>query len=198
MDADGLDRVDPDERYVVVSLHEGMADVLALFRLPIGLRFAVRDELFDWPGLGRYLSAAGHVRVDSVGSVPAVRRFYRDGGRRHRGEGGEGGGGVSGLHAQQDHVTFAKLEPSCADAGGRSSRGAFRPSEIAAFGASCIGGDEGQPQPPPAGASPPVSVTATILCSYVRPIHASGAGSAATTSSGPKTANHVLIPPPRM
>ena len=78
MDVSGLDRVEPDERYVVVSLHEGMADVLAMLRLPIGLRFAVRDELFAWPGIGRYLLAAGHVRVDSITSVHSVRRFYRE------------------------------------------------------------------------------------------------------------------------
>jgi 1-acyl-sn-glycerol-3-phosphate acyltransferase len=78
VECEGLDRIDPDEQYVVVPLHEGMADVLALQRLPLGLRYAVRDELFDWPGLGSYLTASRQVRVDSVGSVSAVRRFYRD------------------------------------------------------------------------------------------------------------------------
>lgn len=77
LDVDGLDKVDPSEQYVVVALHEGFADALALLRLPLGLRFAARDELFGWPGLGRYLRAAGHPRVDTHPTVSSVRRFYR-------------------------------------------------------------------------------------------------------------------------
>ena len=46
--------------------------VLVLAILPLGLRFAARDELFDWPGLGRYLAAAGHPRVGRV--PPPARR----------------------------------------------------------------------------------------------------------------------------
>lgn len=66
VDVDGAGRIDPHDRYVVVALHEGLADVLGLLRLPLGLRFAARDELFDWPGVGRYLSAARHVQVDTT------------------------------------------------------------------------------------------------------------------------------------
>ncbi len=75
LDLEGLERVDPSEQYVVVPLHEGFADVLALLRLPLGLRFAARDELFDWPTLGRYLSVRRHPRVDTVSSIASVRRF---------------------------------------------------------------------------------------------------------------------------
>lgn len=75
IDVGGVDRIDPAEQYVVVPLHEGFADVLGLFRFPLGLRFAARDELFEWPGLGRYLEAAGHVRVDTVPSSGSARRF---------------------------------------------------------------------------------------------------------------------------
>ncbi len=77
LDVDGLPKVDSSEQYVVVALHEGFADALALLHLPLGLRFAARDELFDWPGLGRYLRAAGHPQVDTHPTVSSVRRFYR-------------------------------------------------------------------------------------------------------------------------
>lgn len=76
IEIDGVDRIDPGEQYVVVPLHEGFADALALLRLPLGLRFAARDELYAWPALGGYLSAGRHPRVDTVPSASSARRFY--------------------------------------------------------------------------------------------------------------------------
>jgi 1-acyl-sn-glycerol-3-phosphate acyltransferase len=80
-DISGLESVDPSERYVIVPLHEGFADALALLRLPLGLRFAARDELFGWPGLGAYLAATRHPRVDTSPSMASLRRLYDDVGR---------------------------------------------------------------------------------------------------------------------
>ncbi|MEX2424613.1 MAG: lysophospholipid acyltransferase family protein [Acidimicrobiia bacterium] len=77
IDIDGLDRIDRTRRYVVVALHEGLADALALLRLPLGLRFLARDELFDWPGLGPYLHATGHPLVETSPRPGSARRLYR-------------------------------------------------------------------------------------------------------------------------
>lgn len=77
IEIEGTDRIDLGEQYVVVPLHEGFADALALLRLPLGLRFAARDELFDWPALGGYLSAGRHPRVDTIPSASSARRFLR-------------------------------------------------------------------------------------------------------------------------
>lgn len=74
----GLEHVDPEKQYLVVALHEGFADAVALLRLPLGLRFTVRDELFDWPALGRYLRATSQVRVDEQPGVGSLRRLYRE------------------------------------------------------------------------------------------------------------------------
>ena len=78
IDVAGLRHVDPAEGYVVVSLHEGFADALALLRLPLDLRFVARDELFAWPALGRYLQATGQVMVDERAGMASLRRLYRD------------------------------------------------------------------------------------------------------------------------
>jgi 1-acyl-sn-glycerol-3-phosphate acyltransferase len=74
----GLERLDPKDQYVVVSLHEGFADALALLRLPLRLRFATRDELFASPHLGGYLAATEQIRVDEGGTTASLRRFYRE------------------------------------------------------------------------------------------------------------------------
>lgn len=75
IDLEGMEWVDPQDQYVVVALHEGFADTLALLRLSLDLRFVARDELFDWPALGEFLAAGSHLRVDSAGSASSVRRF---------------------------------------------------------------------------------------------------------------------------
>jgi len=73
----GLQHITPGTRYVVASLHEGFADVLALLHLPLDLRFAARDELFAWRLLGRYLRAAGNLRVSPEQGSRGYRRLRK-------------------------------------------------------------------------------------------------------------------------
>jgi len=60
--------------YLVVALHEGLADVLALLMLPLLLRFVAREEIFTWPGVGPAITRLGHVSIDPES---------RSGGYRH-------------------------------------------------------------------------------------------------------------------
>lgn len=60
--------------YVVVALHEGFADALALLRLPLSLSWVGRDELTDWPRLGSYLRSAAAIVINPE----TPRRAYRD------------------------------------------------------------------------------------------------------------------------
>lgn len=55
LDLDGLELIEPGQPYIVTPLHEGFADALALLHLPLDLRFAARDELFDWRLFGGLL-----------------------------------------------------------------------------------------------------------------------------------------------
>ncbi len=78
VDAAGLDHVDPDERYVVMPLHEGFVDIVLLLGLPLDLRFSVRHELTEWRHLGRYLERTGQLVVPTGSSVSMLRHFYRE------------------------------------------------------------------------------------------------------------------------
>jgi len=51
---------------------------LALLRLPLPLRFLVRDELFDWVALSRYLRATGQIRVDNPATRSSLRTMHRE------------------------------------------------------------------------------------------------------------------------
>ncbi len=60
----GADGVDRDRSYIVVPLHEGMFDPIALLHLPLPLRFVLRTEIFEWPGIGAFARATGQVTAD--------------------------------------------------------------------------------------------------------------------------------------
>jgi 1-acyl-sn-glycerol-3-phosphate acyltransferase len=70
--------VDPSRQYLVLPLHEGLADPLVLFRLPIPLRFVARDELWSWPVVGAYLRMTGQLVAAEGNHLPA-RTLLRQG-----------------------------------------------------------------------------------------------------------------------
>lgn len=78
VDTGGLDRIDPDERYVLAPLHEGLVDPVLLLGLPLRLRFVVRDELLAWRHLGRYLRRSRHLVADNESSISELRRLHRE------------------------------------------------------------------------------------------------------------------------
>lgn len=77
LDIEGENNIDSSQRYVLLSLHEGLADAIALIHLGLPLKFLVRDELFEWPALSRYLSATGQIRVDENPTRTGLRAMYR-------------------------------------------------------------------------------------------------------------------------
>lgn len=74
----GLEHIDPGQRYVIASLHEGFTDAVALLHLPLRMRFVAREELSDWAVLGAALRAGAHVLVSPELPVAAYREI------RHR------------------------------------------------------------------------------------------------------------------
>ena len=74
----GLDNAAPNRRYVVVPLHEGFADAVLLSELPLMLRFVARDELFDWPLMGRALRLTGQLVVRPEQRILGIRRLLEE------------------------------------------------------------------------------------------------------------------------
>ncbi len=75
---EGLEHITPAQTYVVAPLHEGFADPLALFQLPLPLRFVARDELFGWRWLGPLLRDMGQIEVTPEHGTRAYRTILRD------------------------------------------------------------------------------------------------------------------------
>jgi 1-acyl-sn-glycerol-3-phosphate acyltransferase len=78
LNSSGVDAIVEDTQYLVLPLHEGFADVVALLDLPLDLRFVVRDELFSWPNLGRYVEASQQISIADSPTTSELRQFYRD------------------------------------------------------------------------------------------------------------------------
>lgn len=84
VDSSGLDHIDPDEQYVVMALHEGFVDAVLLLGLPLDLRFTVRDELYEWRHLGRYLRRSGQLVIPTGSTIAALRHLYREAAKTFR------------------------------------------------------------------------------------------------------------------
>jgi 1-acyl-sn-glycerol-3-phosphate acyltransferase len=77
LDIAGIEQIDPRESYIVVPLHEGFADAIALLHLPLPLRFVARDELFAWRTLGPALRDTGQVLIWPEDGVRSYRTLLR-------------------------------------------------------------------------------------------------------------------------
>lgn len=73
----GVGLIDLDETYLVLPLHEGFADAVALLHLPLRLRFVARDELARWPVLGGYLRDTRQIVVRPEDGMRAYRTMAR-------------------------------------------------------------------------------------------------------------------------
>jgi 1-acyl-sn-glycerol-3-phosphate acyltransferase len=60
----GLERIDGNQAYVVVPLHEGLLDPAVVLQLPLPMVFATRSEFFDWRVVGGLLERTGQMAVD--------------------------------------------------------------------------------------------------------------------------------------
>ncbi len=78
IDVSGLEHIEPGERYVVASLHEGFADSLALLHLPLSLTAVARDELATFPFLGPQLARGRHLLVRPERPLQSARTLHRE------------------------------------------------------------------------------------------------------------------------
>ena len=78
IEVDGAEYIDDSNQYMVVALHEGFADPLALSLLGLDLRFVVRDELFSWRLLGPALRATGQIEVSPEARLLGLRSMLED------------------------------------------------------------------------------------------------------------------------
>lgn len=77
MEMRGLEHLKGGGPFVVASLHEGLADAVALLHLPLPLTFPARDELHEWRVLGRYLRRSRQPMLSTQSPAAAYRNLLR-------------------------------------------------------------------------------------------------------------------------
>src|SRR6202451_4248181 len=78
VDVEGLEKIDPNGRYVFASNHLSYIDTPVVFsRIPVQFRFLAKAGLFKIPFLGWHLKDAGHIPVPLEEPQAAVRTLSR-------------------------------------------------------------------------------------------------------------------------
>lgn len=78
VEVEGLEKIDPEGRYVFVSNHLSYIDTPVVFsRIPVQFRFLAKKGLFQIPFLGWHLTTAGHISVPREDPRAALRTLSR-------------------------------------------------------------------------------------------------------------------------
>lgn len=74
---EGLEHVDPKQRYVIVCNHSSMTDILVLYHLPLQFKWMAKEELFKVPILGWTMTCMKYIRLKR-GNFASIRKSYDD------------------------------------------------------------------------------------------------------------------------
>jgi len=78
VDVEGLDKIDPNGRYVFAANHLSYIDTPVVFsRIPVRFRFLAKSGLFKIPFLGWHLKDAGHISVPLEDPRASLRTLTR-------------------------------------------------------------------------------------------------------------------------
>lgn len=75
----GLENIDKSKSYVIVINHNSMADILALYFLPLNFRWVSKREVFRMPYIGPLLSIHGDIAIDRKDGAGAMRKVTEKG-----------------------------------------------------------------------------------------------------------------------
>jgi 1-acyl-sn-glycerol-3-phosphate acyltransferase len=82
---EGLNHIEPGGAQIIVSNHQSMFDIWAMFAtLPVSLRFVAKKELSRIPIFARAMRHAGHVFIDRKDRVQAAEAMRRAGVRMQK------------------------------------------------------------------------------------------------------------------
>ncbi|MEW6101948.1 MAG: lysophospholipid acyltransferase family protein [Candidatus Omnitrophota bacterium] len=75
----GLENIDYQKTYVVVSNHQSLADIVLMYKTRLQFKWVAKESLFKIPILGWNMLLARHIRLRR-GSLSSVKRVYKEAG----------------------------------------------------------------------------------------------------------------------
>jgi 1-acyl-sn-glycerol-3-phosphate acyltransferase len=73
----GLENIDHHKRYVVVSNHQSLADIIVMYKTKMQFKWVAKDSLFKIPFLGWNMGLAKHIRLVR-GDYSSIKKVYRE------------------------------------------------------------------------------------------------------------------------
>ena len=75
----GLENIDKSKSYVIAINHNSMADIVALYFLPLNFRWVSKREVFRIPYIGQLLSIHGDIAIDRSKGADSMRKVTEQG-----------------------------------------------------------------------------------------------------------------------
>lgn len=75
----GLENIDKSKSYVIVINHNSMADILALYFVPLNFRWVSKREVFRIPYIGQMLTLHGDIAIDRSRGADSMRKVIEQG-----------------------------------------------------------------------------------------------------------------------
>lgn len=75
----GLENIDKNKSYIIVINHNSMADILALYFLPLNFRWVSKREVFRMPYIGQFLYMHGDIAIDRSRGADSLRKINEQG-----------------------------------------------------------------------------------------------------------------------
>lgn len=75
----GLENIDKNKSYVIAINHNHMADILALYFLPLNFRWVSKKEVFRMPYIGQLLSLHGDIAIDRSKGAESMKMVIDNG-----------------------------------------------------------------------------------------------------------------------
>ncbi len=72
----GLEHIDHQRTYVVVSNHQSLADIVVMYKLRMQFKWVSKESLFKVPFIGWCLSMGKHIKL-SRGKMESIKKIYR-------------------------------------------------------------------------------------------------------------------------
>jgi len=73
----GLENIDHNKVYVVISNHQSMADIVVLYKMRMQFKWVAKESLFKVPFIGWCLSLTRHIKL-ARGEYSSIKKVYRE------------------------------------------------------------------------------------------------------------------------
>ena len=75
----GLEKLDPNKAYVIMSNHNSMFDITSMYYLPLNFRWVSKREVFKVPFMGWLLPIHGDIPIERGNPAKAMEKVLREG-----------------------------------------------------------------------------------------------------------------------